>query len=257
MSIDKIKVAELDGVAVTLADVFRTMQAAGTFNAIQKALADTIALRKADQLGLGITTDELQEAADSFRDSNGLQKAADTMAWLEAQGRSVEDFESSLEYSILSERIRNHVAGDREVARRFQGEGAAFNAAELSQIVLFDEDEAALVRRTIDTGALDFFEAARKFSEDFDTRGAGGYIGWRSRRSLPPDLADRILASEAGDIIGPVPIGDIFVIIRVLASRSPNLDQATRNALREAIFREWIDQQLAEADAKIPLEPEV
>ncbi|MEL7469104.1 MAG: peptidylprolyl isomerase [Pseudomonadota bacterium] len=253
MSIDEIKVAELDGAPVTLADVFRTMRAAGTFDTVLKGLADTIAVRKAEQLGLGVTTPELQEAADTFRDSNGLQKAADTMAWLEARGRSVEDFEASLEYSILSERVRNHVASDRVVTRRFQAEGAAFNAAELSQIVLFDLEEAALVRRSIDTGAIDFFEAAREYSEDFDTRGAGGYIGWRSRRSLPPDLADRILSSEAGEIIGPVPVGDIFVIIRVLAIRAPNLDQATRNALRETIFREWIEEQLASAGAKIPL----
>lgn len=257
MSLDKIQLAVVDGVPVTLAEVFRTMRASGAIDVVYKGLADTVAQRKAIALGLGISTADLQIAADNYRDANGLQKATDTMDWLESQGRSVEEFESSLEFTLLSERLRNHVASDRTVTRRFQSEGAAFNAAELSQIVLFDDEEAALVKRSISSGAIDFYEAARQYSEDFDTKGAGGYVGWRSRRALPPDLADQILSSEPGDVIGPVPIGDIFAIIKILAIRAPKLDDATRTHLREQIFREWMDAQLREANARIDLEESV
>lgn len=253
MSLEQIKVAAVNGEAVTLAEVFETMRASGGFEAVRKGITDTIALRKAQELGLGVSTEDLQIAADNFRNANGLQKATDTMTWLEGQGRSVEEFEASLEFTLLSERLRNHVASDRKIARRFQSEGAAFNAAELSQIVLFEDEEAALVARSIASGAVDFFDAAREYSEDFDTRGAGGYIGWRSRRALPTDLADEILSAEPGDIIGPRPVGDVHVILKVLAIRAPKLDSSTRNQLRETIFREWMDQQLAEAGATLDL----
>ena len=254
MSFDKIEVAVLNGTSITLADVFRTMQASGAIEAVHKGLSDTIAHRRALELGLGISTEDLQKAADNYRDANGLQKSSDTMDWLEAQGRSVEDFEASLEFTLLSERLRNHIASDQLVARRFRSEGAAFNAAELSQIVMFDEDEAVLVGRSITSGAIEFYEAARQYSEDFDTRAAGGYVGWRSQRALPPDLADQILSSQPGDVIGPVPIGDVFALIQILAIRAPKLDDATRTHLREAIFREWMDQQLIETKARIEFE---
>ena len=253
MSLDKIAVAVVDGETVTLADVFRTMRASGGIEAVRKGIVDTVAQRKALKLGLGLSDQDLQDAADSYRDANGLHKATDTMDWLEAQGRSVEDFEESLEFSILRDRLRNHVAGDRTIARRFQSEGAAFNAAELSQIVMFDLDEAKLVRRSLDTNAIEFYDAAREYSEDFESRAAGGYIGWRSRRALPPDLADQILSGEAGEIIGPVPIGDIFAIIKVMAIRAPNLDHTTRADLRETIFREWIEAELRKSDLKLKL----
>ncbi|MEL7153160.1 MAG: peptidylprolyl isomerase [Pseudomonadota bacterium] len=251
MSLDKIKVAEINGEPVSLADVLRTMKASGTIDAVHKGLADTIAQRKALELGLAISTEDLQTAADNYRDANGLQKASDTMDWLEAQGRSVEEFEASLEFKLLSERLRNHIASDRKVAKRFRSEGAAFNAAELAQIVMFDEDEAILVARSVQGGAMEFYDAARQYSEDFDTRAAGGYVGWRSQRALPPDLADQILSSQPGEVLGPVPIGDVFALIKILAIRAPKLDDATRTHLRDAIFHEWMERQLWEADAKI------
>ena len=254
MPLEKIKVAEINGEPVSLADVFRTMRASGAIDAVYKGLADTIAQRKALELGLEISTEDLQTAADNYRDANGLQKASDTMDWLEAQGRSVEEFEASLEFTLLSERLRNHIASDKKVAKRFRSEGAAFNAAELSQIVMFDSEEAILVGRSITSGAIEFYDAARQYSEDFDTRAAGGYVGWRSQRALPPDLADQILSSQPGDVIGPVPIGDVFALIKVLAIRAPKLDDATRTHLREAIFREWMERQLWEADARIEFE---
>lgn len=253
MSLDAIRVATVGGEPVTLSDVFQTLRASGGIEAVRKGIVDTIARRKALELGLAVSTEDLQKAADGFRNSNGLQKRADTLDWLEAQGRSVEEFEASLEFTLLMERLRNHVASDRLVTRRFQSDGAAFNAAELSQIILFDHEEAVLVQRSIASGATEFFDAAREYSEDFETRGAGGYIGWRARRALPPDLADRILSAEKGEVIGPVEVGDVWAILKVLAIRAPKLDPATRNQLRETIFREWMDEQLREAEARLDL----
>lgn len=255
MSLEEIQVANIGGKPVTMADVFRTMRASGSFEALRQGLADTIAHQKALELGLGVSNEDLQQAADAFREANGLMKAEDTITWLQTEGHSIEDFEQALEYNMLQERLRNHIASEQKIARRFQSEGAAFNAAELSQIVLFDRDEAVLVERTISSGAMEFFDAAREYSEDFDTRGAGGYIGWRSRSALPPDLADTILSAEPGELIGPVAVGDVFVIIRVLAIRAPKLDQASRNQLRETIFREWMDEQLRETNADIEIRP--
>ena len=54
MSFDKIEVAVLDGTSVTLADVFRTMQASGAIDAVYKGLSDTIAQARALELGLGM-----------------------------------------------------------------------------------------------------------------------------------------------------------------------------------------------------------
>lgn len=256
MSLDKIQVASIGGKPVTLADVFRTMRASGSFDALRRGLADTIAHHKAIEMGLGVSNEDLQHAADAFREANGLLKAEDTLAWLNSEGHTIEDFEQALEFNMLQERLRNHVASEQKITRRFQSEGAAFNAAELSQIVLFDRDEAVLVQRTIASGAMEFFDAAREYSEDFETRGAGGYVGWRSRNALPQDLADTILSAEPGDLIGPVEVGDVFAIIRVLAIRAPKLDQASRTQLRETIFREWMDEQLRETSADLEFMPD-
>lgn len=253
MALEAVEVAIVGNEPITMADVFRTMAASGNLDLVRKALADTIALRRAADLGLTVSDEDLQAAADRYRRAHGLDRAEDTLSWLYTQGRTIAEFEASLEFQLLTDKLRSHVASEDMITRRFQSEGTAFTAAELSQIVLYDEEEARLVRRSLESGALDFFEAARTHSEDFENRSSGGYIGWRSRRALPEQLADTILSSRPGDVLGPHDIGDIFVILRVLDIRSPRLDASTRKQLRDQIFAEWMAQEMKAAGARLDL----
>ncbi|MEM7423025.1 MAG: hypothetical protein AAF334_04825, partial [Pseudomonadota bacterium] len=173
VALESVKVAVVGDVPISMADVLRTMAASGNIDVVRKALADTIALRRAADLGIEVTDEELQAAADAYRRAHGLTKAEDTLTWLEHQGRSLSEFEASLEFQLLTDKLRSHVASEAAIARRYQTEGAAFTAAELSQIIIYDEDEAELVMRTLESGAVDFFEAARTYSEDFETRSSG------------------------------------------------------------------------------------
>ena len=62
MSLDKIQVASIGGKPVTLSDVFRTMRASGSLEAVRQGLADTIAHHKALELGLDDESEAYNEA---------------------------------------------------------------------------------------------------------------------------------------------------------------------------------------------------
>jgi hypothetical protein len=68
--------------------------------------------RQATEAGLTVTDAELQAAADAFRRLHGLTSAAATTAWLSHQGRTLEDFEQSLEADLLTEKLKEYLTRD-------------------------------------------------------------------------------------------------------------------------------------------------
>src|SRR5262249_61076742 len=77
---------------------------------VRAALAGQAVQNEARQLGLSVTTEELQEAATAFRRRRGLNAAADTHAWLAECGLSVDEFAAFLESRLLAARLHQHLA---------------------------------------------------------------------------------------------------------------------------------------------------
>jgi len=66
-------------------------------------------------------------------------------------------------------------------------------------------------------GGGDFPEMAKAFSDDNDTRAAGGELGWFSLVQLPPDLIDVVKGwKNAGEYRGPVTTAQGIHILKLL-----------------------------------------
>ena len=61
------------------------------------------------------------------------------------------------------------------------------------------------------------------------------------------ELANPIASASAGAIVGPVTEGDRWYVTQVLDRHSACLDDATRDAVGEAVFRAWLAEQRANA----------
>ena len=48
-------------------------------------------------------------------------------------------------------------------------------------------------------------------------------------------------------MVGPIPRGDSFVIVRVLSKTPARLDGPTRTAVQDALFEEWLEQRRSNA----------
>jgi hypothetical protein len=74
----------------------------GVYNQhIREVLARKYARERAERLGIAVTAEELQQAADDFRRLRGLDKADAFQDWLKASDFTLEEFEASLETDIL------------------------------------------------------------------------------------------------------------------------------------------------------------
>jgi parvulin-like peptidyl-prolyl isomerase len=93
-----------------------------------------------------------------------------------------------------------------------------------------------------DDGA-DFAQLARQYSSGSE-REMGGRIGPVSLSSLPDEIATLFCSAQVGALYGPVPIADIFWIVRLEQFTSARLTEATRANLIHRMYHQWLQTQV-------------
>lgn len=108
---DKKKAAAPEQIDVAVAEVVDLMRINGDFApALAEVVERKIAVAAAKKAGLGVSTAELQKAADGFRALRDLTKARDTQRWLKANGITIEALEDYLETNILLSKFKDKLA---------------------------------------------------------------------------------------------------------------------------------------------------
>ena len=95
---------------VAVAEVVDYLRLTGRFApALREVIVRKATVDAAKKSRLKVSTKELQKGADTFRAVNGLSKAADTQAWLQASGITVEALEEYLETNLLTSKYKDHL----------------------------------------------------------------------------------------------------------------------------------------------------
>jgi hypothetical protein len=92
-------------------------------------------------------------------------------------------------------------------------------------------------------GELDFAAAAIRWSEGPESA-QGGRIGPISPEAGHPALNERLAHANEGDLIGPFPVGDMHVLLRLDTRISIRLDEAMQQQLIEELYQEWLQRQV-------------
>jgi putative peptide maturation system protein len=237
---------------VTLPELLRHAQLRGHLGFLQ-TIADLILIRQAAaQLGLEISDEELQAAADEFRAAHNLHKAADLLRWLAAQHLPLSAWEAGLEDDLLTEKLRAALTADK-VELYFAQNKLAFEAATITRIVVAEESLAKELRAQICEEEADFYALARAHSLDAATRPASGYVGGVRRADLSATLEAAIFGAAAGAVVGPCKTEAGWELVKVEARPPAQLDAATRAQIEALLFAEWLAERRAKARLDIPL----
>ncbi|RLB32334.1 MAG: hypothetical protein DRH20_14940 [Deltaproteobacteria bacterium] len=198
------------------------------------------AINQAKAVGLAVTDEELQAAVDAFRRRRGLRSAAETLRFLETWGLTVEDLESYCEAELLIERLKDRMATEETIQEYYASHRSALDVARISATVVGDEDLAREIACQVREEGEDFHALARRYSEDEQTRYAGGYVGAVTRDMLAPEMAGRVFSASEGDLLGPFQKGRIYQLVFVEELRRAELNPEVRAAIRDRIFQEWV-----------------
>jgi len=203
-------------------------------------------VRKAQELGLGASDEQLQAFCDEFRVRRGLHAAEDTRRFLSAWGLTEDDLEAYCESCVLVAAVRDALADENRITEHFVNNRSEYDRARISVLCVEAQELAREIVMRVAEDAEDFHQLAREHSTDETTRHAGGYVGVVGRSTLSPQVAAKVFAAKSGDVLGPFPHDKAFQVVLVEQVMQAELNDATKKAIKERIFREWASRFLKE-----------
>lgn len=209
----------------------------------QKILFQQIIDRTATERGITVTPEEIQMEAEEFRMKNRLQKAADTLAWLEDSLISSDDWEAGIRDRLLAQKLAEALFS-KEVNKFFAENKINFEKVLLYQIIVPYEKVAIELFYQIEEREISFYHAAHLYDIDARRRMVCGYEGTMTRSQLIPELAAHVFRTPVGELGGPVKTEagyHLFLVEEVIcAELTPDLKQEIQNQ----IFSQWLTSEL-------------
>lgn len=226
---------------ITPEEVIRFLVLTGQSDAVfSEIIKNKEVTKKANELKIRVSDDQLQQFADKFRTLRGLHSADDMIRFLENAGLSEEDFETFCETSLLATSLKEHLADEKKIEAYFVNNRSDFDCARVSIIVVGDENLANEIIIQVTEDGEDFHELARKHSMDEATKHSGGFVGTVSRRMFPSEIAAKVFNASPGDLLGPFQKDGLFQLILVEEVIRAKLEEGIKEAIAERIFREWL-----------------
>lgn len=251
--LSEVTAVEVNGEAVSLAETMRGAKCAGLLQFVERAVDAALVRQAAGRRGIEATDDELQAEADRFRAERELFDAEATEAWLAHSRLSFADWEAWLEERITTRKLRDALTAGK-VEEHFAVNRLSFDEADVSRIVVADENVAQELRAQIVDDAADFHALARRHSLNAATRAAGGYAGTVRRADLEAAVEAAVFGAQPETVLGPFKEGrEVWVLVKVDAVRRARLDDALRETIKDRLFAEWLGEQRDKARLDYPL----
>ncbi|AFY32111.1 peptidylprolyl isomerase [Calothrix sp. PCC 7507] len=233
---------------VSLEDILYHIKLSGQIPSILEAIANRkVITDTAQEAGIKVETEELQQAADSLRLIHKLIKAEDTWAWLEKHYLTLDDFEEIAHSNLLSAKLASHLFAEK-VEPFFYAHQLDYMGAVTYEVILDDEDLALELFYALQEGEISFQEIARQYIQNIEIRRAGGYQGIRSRTDFRPEIAAVVFAATPPQILKPITTPQGVHIIAVEEIIKPQLDEQLRLKIMGDFFTYWLKQQLVDIE---------
>jgi peptidyl-prolyl cis-trans isomerase SurA len=279
-------------------------------NVLDELINNEILLEKAKKLNLEASDGEVE---DKFTELKSPYTEDEFQRRLKDQSMTVEDLKLELRRQLSIQKLLNHEVvakisiTDQDISDFYDANKAQFNVAEpqyhIAQIVVTPRKEQQIRNRKNDDAAnepeaqrkvkmlmdrlnsgADFSQLAMDYSEDMNTAGTGGDLGFVPESALnqsDPALKRVVVGLKAGQVSQPIAVqpkdGPRILILKLIARESPGLrgiaepqvQQTIRDTLRNrkeqllrlaylAIARDgaqvknFLAEQVIEAAGKLP-----
>jgi putative peptide maturation system protein len=242
----------VNGEPTTLGELLTVARWREQLQFLDAAVEAALIRQAAAEEGLEVSEEELQQAANAFRTERSLHSATATRAWLDARGLTMAQWEQGLTQEILRAKLRERLIAPK-VEPHFAEHRFAYDTATLSRIVASAEGITRELRAQVVEEGADFHALSRRYSEDAETRPAGGYLGEIRRKQLEATLQASVFGAKPGQVVGPFRIEKRWHLLLVEALHPATLDEPTRETIAEQLFAEWLQARRDSAEITLPL----
>ncbi|EOR26652.1 peptidylprolyl isomerase [Clostridium sartagoforme AAU1] len=240
-----------------LSDAIKEMRT----QALNLLVEEKIILKKAEELGVTPTQEEIDEEVQKYIDSMKTNYGGDEgfNSALESAGMTLDEFKTNVTSSMKSQLATTKVTEeifkdvsitDEEIGTYYEENKEGFSEANVSHILISDETKAKEVRERAVNGE-DFATLAKELSEDTGTKEAGGSLGVVKYNSTQyvQEFMDGLKALKEGEISEPVKSQFGYHIIKATDVKNKTLEESKdtikttlENEKKNEVYKNSIEQ---------------
>jgi parvulin-like peptidyl-prolyl isomerase len=209
----------------------------------EKLLHHRIIHHAAQSRNLIASVAEIQASADQFRHQKRLQRAADTVAWLETEKITPEQWEQGIQSDLLTQKLADNLF-EKQIEPLFAQNRLRYEQVVLYQILVSSAQLARELFYQIQEAEISFYEAAHLYDQDPDRRRRCGFEGLISRAALLPEFATAIFNVPWGQVVPPIATAAGHHLLMVEAVLPPELTPAVREEIQQALFDQWLESEM-------------
>ncbi|TRU09401.1 MAG: peptidylprolyl isomerase [Microcystis sp. Msp_OC_L_20101000_S702] len=241
-------------VAITAEDILKQVKLSlKTSELIEAIITRKMIANTAEEVGIKLEAEELQEMADKYRKMYKLLSEEDTWAWMKKNHLSLDDFEEFVYYQGLASKLAVHLFADK-IEPYFYEHQLDYAGVVMYEVVLEDEDLAMELFYSIQEGEMSFYDVAHKYIEDKELRRKGGYRGILYRKDLKPEISAAVFAATPPEVLKPIVTSKGVHLILVEEIIERKLDNWLRNKIATDLFNDWVSNSLIDFQANKNIE---
>ncbi|MDT9178933.1 MAG: peptidylprolyl isomerase [Limnospira sp. PMC 1291.21] len=231
-------------ITITAEDILKQVKLSlTTAELIEAIITHKMIANTAEELGIKIEAEELQEMADKYRKMYKLLSEEDTWAWMKKNHLSLDDFEEFVYCKGLASKLAVHLFADK-IEPYFYEHQLDYAGVVMYEVVLEDEDLAMELFYSIQEGEMSFYDVAHKYIEDKELRRKGGYRGILYRKDLKPEISAAVFAATSPGVLKPIVTSKGVHLILVEEIIERKLDNWLRNKIATDLFDDWVSNSL-------------
>lgn len=234
---------------------------------IDSMVHEKLMVKGAADLGITVEDSEVNEYVDQMK-----ANYSDDAAWssaLEQAGFTEDSYREVIKQSLYEQKVNEYFQDNAEMSDEDYVESARqyatyYDGAKRSSHILFKvddpNDEAAMAEAEakaeellarINSGEIDFADAATQYSEDTGSAAQGGDVGWDLLSSFVTEYTDALDTLELNQVSGPVKSQFGVHIIKVTDVYTAPEDTSTITSLDQipAEFQDTIKNMAASVGA--------
>jgi parvulin-like peptidyl-prolyl isomerase len=194
------------------------------------------------QKGINVTIEEIEVEANRQRREKRLEKASDTIKWLEKQMLTPLDWEVGIRNLLLKQKLAQTLFG-KEVEQFFIQNRSKFEQVILYQFIVKDEKLAQELYYQIEEGEISFYKAARLYDIDENRRYKCGYEGKVYPWALMPEIAPLVFSTSPNQLLGPIKTESGYNLLIVEDYIPAELTSKRYQEILDSMFQQWLDAE--------------
>jgi parvulin-like peptidyl-prolyl isomerase len=209
----------------------------------EKLLHHRIIRHAAQQRQITVTPQEVQTAADLFRHQQRLQRAADTVAWLEHEMIEPSHWEQGIQDDLLMQKLAD-VLFAQQIEPLFAQNRLHYEKLVMYQLLVGSAKLAKELFYQIQEAEISFYEAAHLYDCQEERRQRCGFEGLIARSALAPEFAAAVMTVPLGQVVAPIETTAGHHLLMVEAIQPPELTPEVRDQIQQALFDEWLQSEM-------------